>query len=98
METVERFDPAGYFRGVRTRDQSTFNGTPHGDELQRLRLLIRSLHGKRILSMSGGADQLVPYRCSQPFIRWLQQLCSQVVGMTARQHLRISFLMVSVTR
>jgi len=31
------------------------------------------LSGKRILSLSGGADKLVPYKCSKPFLALLGQ-------------------------
>ena len=33
----------------------------------------RTLQGKRILNLAGGADKLVPYKQSEPFLRWLKQ-------------------------
>jgi len=42
-------------------------------EQNRIRpLLNTSLSGKRILVCSGGADKLVPYHCSEPFLRFLK--------------------------
>lgn len=42
-------------------------------EQQRLRPILNAkLKGKRILVCSGGADKLVPYHCSEPFLRFLK--------------------------
>ncbi|TVY21453.1 hypothetical protein LARI1_G000587 [Lachnellula arida] len=49
---------------------------PHllsSSEQQRLRPILNAkLKGKRILVCSGGADNLVPYHCSEPFLRFLK--------------------------
>ena len=36
-------------------------------------LMAKTLGNKRILSLSGGADKLVPYRCGEPFLSWLKK-------------------------
>lgn len=68
---VERFDPAGLLVGIHGRDN--YDEVPLGRKKQDLNQQLRALHGKRILSMAGGADKLVPYRCGQPFIQWFQR-------------------------
>lgn len=67
------YDPAGLLLGKpdgpirKTRDK-----IPSAVEQTRLLpLMKRSLEGKRILNLSGGIDNLVPYRCGQAFIEWL---------------------------
>ena len=74
IEAVERFDPAGLFLGSPvSRQSSKYDEVPKGEEKQRLSNLMKALDGKRILSMAGGADKLVPYSCCQPFHQWLQR-------------------------
>ena len=74
IEAVETFDPAGLFLGSPTSRQSgKYDEVPEGEEKQRLSNLMKSLDGKRILNMAGGADKLVPYSCCQPFLRWFQR-------------------------
>ena len=70
-EMVETFDPAGLFLGACSRSNDVYKEVSAVDE--KLSHLMNALHGKRILSMSGGSDGLVPYKCSQPFIRWFQR-------------------------
>ena len=74
LEAVKGFDPAGVLLGpLAPRGRDIYKETPAAEEKQRLSQLMRPLHGKRILNMAGGADELVPYRCGQPFIRWIQR-------------------------
>lgn len=74
LEAVEKYDPAGMLLGkIASRDANAHGRVPTESEQQRLLpLMNRSLHGKRILNMAGGADKLVPYKCGEPFLRWLK--------------------------
>ncbi|KAL8636809.1 MAG: hypothetical protein Q9228_005840 [Teloschistes exilis] len=73
IKAVETFDPAGMFLGKPDRHLRTFDGqVPSAMEQGRfLPMLQQCLQGKRILNLSGDADNLVPYRCGQAFIEWL---------------------------
>ena len=75
VNAVEKWDPAGFFLGpVRERTDETYARPPSETEKsQKLIPLLRStLAGKRILNLAGGADKLVPYHRSEPFLRWLK--------------------------
>ncbi|KAI4199203.1 MAG: hypothetical protein LQ350_004759 [Teloschistes chrysophthalmus] len=73
IKAVETFDPAGMLLGKPHRQLRTFDGhVPSAMEQERiLPTLQQCLQGKRILNLSGDADNLVPYRCGQAFIEWL---------------------------
>ena len=75
MEAVEKYDPAGLFLGeIVSRDDDVYDREPTVSEQKRLLpLMKRSLQGKRILNLAGGADRLVPYKCGEPFLRWLKK-------------------------
>ena len=75
VEAVKTIDPAGLFLGpLRTRTTQKYDETPSEEEQTRLMPLMRNtLQGKRILNMAGGADKLVPYKCAEPFCRWLKR-------------------------
>ncbi len=75
VKAVETFDPAGLFFGpIRTRTSQNFDEMPSQDEQKRLvPLMSNTIKGKGILNMAGGADKLVPYRCAEPFCRWLKK-------------------------
>ena len=67
---VEKYDPAGLLMGQLEGYDCLHQLSEK--EIQRLRpLMQRHLAGKKILSLSGGADKLVPYSCSEPFISFL---------------------------
>jgi len=74
VEAIEKYDPAGLLLG----ELDTVTGSDHLDEpseaeKKRLRPILRdSLGGKRIMCLSGGADKLVPYKQSEPFLTWLK--------------------------
>ena len=74
VEAVEKYDPAGLLFGEnRSRDDDVYDRDPTALEQKRLLpLMKRCLQGKRILNMAGGADKLVPYKCGEPFLRWLK--------------------------
>ena len=74
LEAVERFDPAGMLWGkIASRDANNYDWVPTESEHKMLLpLMKRSLQGKRILNLAGGADKLVPYNCGEPFLRWLK--------------------------
>ncbi|KAL9137498.1 MAG: hypothetical protein Q9175_001298 [Cornicularia normoerica] len=74
MEAVARYDPAGLLLGeVASRPDDVYDRDPTTSEQKRLLpLMKKSLQGKRILNMAGGADKLVPYDCGEPFLRWLK--------------------------
>ena len=74
IEAAEKYDPAGLFLGkIVSRDDDVCERIPTASEQKRLLpLMKRCLQGKRILNLAGGADPLVPYRCGEPFLRWLK--------------------------
>ncbi|KAK6513939.1 hypothetical protein TWF506_008369 [Arthrobotrys conoides] len=57
--TVRRTDPVGIIMRDRSQTESS-------------RLIKERLGGKKILSLSGAADKLVPYDCSKPFLDLLK--------------------------
>ena len=75
VEAVEKHDPAGVFLGeIMARDDSVYNRNPTiSEQKMLLPLMRRSFQGKRILNLAGGADKLVPYKCGEPFLRWLKR-------------------------
>ena len=74
VEAAKKYDPAGLFLGeVMSRDTNFYDVDPTASEQRRLLpLMRRSFQGKRILNMAGSADKLVPYKCGEPFLRWLK--------------------------
>ena len=74
-EAVEEHDPAGLFLGeIKSRDDDVYDRNPTVLEQKRLLpLMKKSLQGKSILNLAGGADKLVPYKCGEPFLRWLKK-------------------------
>ncbi len=72
MDAVSKLDPEGLLTAeLDAHDDSI--ALPTEAEAARLMPLMKSrLGGKRILNLAGGADKLVPYKCSEPFITWLQ--------------------------
>ncbi|GAB7355617.1 hypothetical protein MBLNU459_g6341t1 [Dothideomycetes sp. NU459] len=74
IEAVEKYDPAGLLLGeLDTVTAQDHLHEPSDAEKTRLRPILRDrLGGKRILCLSGGADKLVPYSCSEPFMQWFK--------------------------
>lgn len=74
VKSVELHDPAGMLLGKPINSVRQIGETKplSVEEASLLPQMIRLLHGKRILSLSGGADKLVPYRCGEAFIEWLK--------------------------
>jgi len=74
IEALEKYDPAAMLLGVRDRDHNFYDREPTGAEKKRLSpLMEKSFMGKRLLNMAGAADKLVPYKCGEPFLRWLKR-------------------------
>ena len=80
VEAVNKYDPAGFLWSPL---KSTRPGQEHLSEVSAddkavlSPLMARSLGNKRILNLSGGADKLVPYKCSEPFLLWLKKAIGQ---------------------
>ena len=77
IEAVKRLDPVGLMwslSGLNWRnDQEHLHTTLTEQEKQvLLPVMTRCLANKRILNLSGGADKLVPYAHSKPFVEWLK--------------------------
>ena len=74
VEAVGKYDPAGLFLSeIASRDDSVYERNPTALEQKRLLpLMKRSLQGKRILNLAGGADKMVPYERGELFLRWLK--------------------------
>lgn len=63
-----RFDPKGILFGA---GEVPAEGTPDEAEQARLRpILDAHVKGKKLLMCTGGADKLVPWRCSEPFTKF----------------------------
>jgi len=76
---VKKYDPAGLLMGQLEGDD--YLHQPSEKEIQRLRpLMQRHLARKKILNLSGGADKLVPYSCSEPFISFLSHAIDKESG------------------
>ncbi|KAI9823132.1 MAG: hypothetical protein M1832_002575 [Thelocarpon impressellum] len=63
MLAIDKWDPAGFFRSG-----TSVEGQDEGEAFVR-----RLLQGKRVLNLSGGADKLVPYACSEELLRLLRE-------------------------
>ena len=74
IEAIEKYDPAGLFLGdIKSRSSDIYTRIPTPLERRALTPLLKStLQNKRILNLAGGADKLVPYKCSEPFLHWLK--------------------------
>ncbi|KAL9122064.1 MAG: hypothetical protein Q9187_001378 [Circinaria calcarea] len=74
VKAVEKYDPAGLLLDkVSARSNENYGRRPSEEEKKRLMPLMRStLQGKRILNLSGKVDKLVPYKCGELFIKWLE--------------------------
>lgn len=75
VDAIERFDPAGILLGeldMVTGDDHLH--TPSPAEQARLRpIMTQRLAGKKIISLAGASDGLVPYKQSEPFLTWLKK-------------------------
>ncbi|RKF53169.1 putative alpha beta hydrolase fold-containing protein [Erysiphe neolycopersici] len=73
LRVVQKRDPRGILFGAR---EVTMN--PSEAEQKHLRILLeKKLKNKHILVCSGGDDKLVPYRCSEPFLKFLENASIQ---------------------
>ena len=73
VEAVKTYDPTGLFLGDSAISSASgeLKVDAEKESVVRKRMQ-RTLSGKRILCLSGGADKLVPYKCAEPFMRWLK--------------------------
>ncbi|KAH0556542.1 hypothetical protein GP486_005593 [Trichoglossum hirsutum] len=79
VAAVKKYDPAGLLMGQ--LDGGDHLHQPSDKEIQKLRPIMHDhLAGKKILSLSGGADKLVPYSCSEPFITFLSRAIEKDTG------------------
>ena len=70
LALVQKYDPAGT---IMIEDEDSAENVRMNTKKDTVRNRIAErLDGKRILSLSGGADKLVPYECSKPFINLLE--------------------------
>jgi hypothetical protein len=69
ISSVLKRDPKALLFGTGEVSQS-----PSEIEQRHLRgILDARVRGKRLLLCSGGVDKLVPYRCSEPFLRFIKE-------------------------
>ena len=73
VEAVKIHDPAAIFLGKLQTPSDNDMGVTSKCEEKSLSTMKSLLQGKRILNLSGGADKLVPYKCAEPFMRWLEK-------------------------
>ena len=82
LEAIRARDPAGIL--LDRLDQTTAGGglDRHSSaEPERARPAIeQALKGKKILSLSGGKDRLVPYAAAVPFLNWLKRAVDRSGG------------------
>jgi hypothetical protein len=74
VEACKTHDPKGVFFGtnpVPDPDDPAAATDNNKDAAFRAEVVVERLAGKRFLICNGGADKLVPYRCSEPFLKWL---------------------------
>ncbi|KAE9378102.1 hypothetical protein N431DRAFT_541661 [Stipitochalara longipes BDJ] len=72
ISSVKKWDPRGLLFGT-----SEINPNPSEKEQVRLRQILNSkIKGKQILVCSGGDDKLVPYHCTEPFMKFLKNATS----------------------
>lgn len=77
MEEINTADPAGMLLPVCLQAPASGDATVPDDETESLkRRLSYTLKGKRIFTLSGGADKLVPYACGDVFYRFLKTAIS----------------------
>src|SRR5271169_2538956 len=69
VASIQKWDPKGLLFGL-----EDINPDPSAEEKSRLRKILDSkIKGKSILVCSGGADKLIPYHASAPFIDFLKK-------------------------
>ena len=76
VEAIEAYDPASRILNTAapTDGRDFFNREPNNCEKESLRpFMQQAFQGKSLLNLSGGDDKLVPYRCSNTFLRWLER-------------------------
>lgn len=74
VEALDKYDPAALLMAEMKITDEDYTREPTEKEKTKLLPLMREhLQGKRILNMAGGADKLVPYRMSEPFLKWLKK-------------------------
>lgn len=73
VRACRKFDPKGLVFGTQ---EPTWPLSPDGERRVK-QLLASRLRGKKILNCYGGADRLVPYRCSEPFLNFFKKACDQ---------------------
>jgi hypothetical protein len=73
VSSIQKWDPRGLLFGT-----SEITANPSEGQQKHLReILDAKLKGKRLLVCSGGADKLVPYHCSEPFMQFLKNATSR---------------------
>ena len=74
VEALDKYDPAALLMAEMNITDENYTRDPTDNEKTKLMPLMREhLQGKRILNMAGGADKLVPYKMSEPFLKWLKK-------------------------
>ncbi len=69
VASIRKWDPKGLLFGV-----GDINPNPSAEEQSRLRKILDSkIKGKSVLVCSGGADKLVPYHASAPFMDFFKK-------------------------
>ncbi|KAL1840225.1 hypothetical protein VTJ49DRAFT_708 [Mycothermus thermophilus] len=75
VESCKKYDPRGIFFGTSPiPDPDHGPGGPAAAQVAAAQQILRErLAGKKLLVCNGGADKLVPYRCSEPFMKWFKR-------------------------
>ena len=77
VNAVGQYDPAGLLLGVdhAIKLERLTRGPREEEKAVITRVMSHAFRGKRILNLAGADDELVPYKCAEPFLRWLKRVC-----------------------
>ncbi|OBT87503.1 hypothetical protein VE02_03609 [Pseudogymnoascus sp. 03VT05] len=73
LTAVQKWDPRGILFGTREIPSRTPTQDSPREEARLKGILESRVKGKSVLVCSGGADKLVPYKASEPFLGWLKE-------------------------
>jgi len=76
VQSVEKVDPKGILFGT----SEVILSPSESQRSQLRRIMDQKIKNKRVLVCSGGEDKLVPYRCSEPFMKFLKNAAGDKRG------------------
>ncbi|OBT92392.1 hypothetical protein VE01_09266 [Pseudogymnoascus verrucosus] len=73
LSAIQKWDPRGILFGAREIPSHPPTQDSPREEARLKDILESRVKGKSVLVCSGGADKLVPYKASEPFLGWLKE-------------------------